>query len=253
MKEFEAFHQQVEPLILANVWDAESAKRAKQAGYQAMGTSSAAIASVLGYEDGGKMPFEALLFMVKRIVASCSLPLSVDIESGFSADPKVIVENIQQLAEIGVVGVNIEDSIVTSTRDLTDKYVFQSMLKEIISELTLQGTPIFINVRCDAFLLGLEHARVEAITRAQLYEEAGANGLFFPCVTKEADIEALVKSTRLPINVMTMPELPNFKALTLLGVKRISMGNFAHMSIYKQLDCILNTVKEQGCHSALFT
>ncbi|TQF70379.1 isocitrate lyase/PEP mutase family protein [Pseudoalteromonas luteoviolacea] len=252
MSNFETFHQQSQPLLLANAWDAESAKRAKLAGYQAIGTSSAAIASVLGYEDGEKMPFEELLFMVKRIVESCSLPLSVDIESGYSNDSKKVVRHIQQLAELGVVGVNIEDSKVEKTRRLVDKDAFSEVLKEITDELKRRSTSVFINVRCDAFLLNLTNAREEAVERAKLYEKAGAGGLFFPCVTAKADIAELVKSTTLPINVMAMPDLPDTNSLSLLGVKRISMGNFAHILVNQQLESTLKEIREQGSCDSLF-
>ncbi len=53
--DFNALHQQNQPLLLANVWDASSAQAAQQAGYQALGSSSAAIAAMLGYEDGEEM------------------------------------------------------------------------------------------------------------------------------------------------------------------------------------------------------
>lgn len=66
---FAELHNQHEPLLIANVWDAASAVAAQEAGYQALGTSSAAIASTLGYEDGQGMPFDALFYMVTRIQA----------------------------------------------------------------------------------------------------------------------------------------------------------------------------------------
>ncbi|MBQ4810011.1 carboxyvinyl-carboxyphosphonate phosphorylmutase [Pseudoalteromonas luteoviolacea] len=252
MNKFEMLHQQTQPLLIANVWDAESVKRAESAGYQAIGTSSAAVAAVLGYEDGEQMPFEALLFMVKRISASSSLPLSVDIESGYSRDPKEVAANIRQLVDLGVVGVNIEDSRVTQTRALIDKDTFAASLSEIMGHLRASDTQVFVNVRCDAFLLGLDNATEEAVKRAKSYQSAGADGLFFPCVTVESDIKAVVAATPLPINVMAMPELPTFDALSKLGVKRISMGNFAHLSISNQLEKIMKDIKSQRDCNTLF-
>ncbi|MBQ4836910.1 isocitrate lyase/PEP mutase family protein [Pseudoalteromonas luteoviolacea] len=252
MNEFYALHQQATPLLLANVWDAPSAKCAEQAGYQAMGTSSAALAAVLGYEDGENIPFEELLFVVKRITASSLLPLSVDIESGFSKDPRVITDHIQQLAELGVVGINIEDSRVQNTRSLCDKDEFADLLTQVCAQLAARDVHIFINVRCDVFLLGVENAVEEACIRAHSYQMAGANGLFFPCITAEQDISKVTRSTSLPINVMAMPELPSVAKLTELGVKRISTGNFAHMAVYERLTATLTQIKAQGSCTSLF-
>ena len=61
----------------------------------------------------------------------------------------------------------------------------------------------------------------ETKKRIQLYENAGANGIFIPCIKNIADIKEIVTYTKLPINVMCVPNLPNFDTLTQLGVKRI--------------------------------
>lgn len=252
MIEFKQLHQQKAPLLLANVWDATSAKCAEQAGYQAIGTSSAALAAVLGYEDGEHIPFEELLFVVKRIAASSRLPLSVDFESGFSTEPHIIANHIQQLAELGVVGVNIEDSRVKDTRILCDKDGFATLLQGVRAELAAREVPMFINVRCDAFLLGVENALNEALSRASSYQAAGADGLFFPCIYHEQDITQVVEVTSLPINVMAVPSLPDIERLTQLGVKRISTGNFAQIAMNEELSAKLSQIKLQGSCSMLF-
>jgi 2-methylisocitrate lyase-like PEP mutase family enzyme len=95
---------------------------------------------------------------------------------------------------------------------------------------------LFINVRCDAFLLNLPDTWNEAIKRIRLYENAGIDGIFLPCITNETDIKKVVEITKLPLNVMCMPDLPDFKRLQELGVKRISMGNFVNGHIYKQME-----------------
>lgn len=223
---FNALHQQSSPLIICNVWDVASAKAGEKLGFNAIGTSSAAIASMLGYEDGEKMTFDELLYIVKRIVACSNLPLTVDIEAGYSRDPLKTAKNIKILAEIGVVGINIEDSIVNEERTLVDANSFAEYLSAIKGQLVKDQVEIFINVRTDTFLLGEKGALDETQKRASLYEVAGADGLFVPCITQNYDIQAVVSSTKLPINVMCMPNLPDFESLKALGAKRISMGNF---------------------------
>ena len=92
--DFNALHQQNQPLLLANVWDASSAQAAQQAGYQALGSSSAAIAAMLGYEDGEEMSFDELFYVVSRIKTVSELPLSVDLEAGYGATTSHIIDNI---------------------------------------------------------------------------------------------------------------------------------------------------------------
>lgn len=77
---FKQLHQQKNPFILGNVWNASSARIFEQHGYKAIGTSSAAIANSLGYEDGEKISFNELFFIVEKIIAAVKIPLSVDIE-----------------------------------------------------------------------------------------------------------------------------------------------------------------------------
>ncbi|KAF7781030.1 hypothetical protein PRUB_b0114 [Pseudoalteromonas rubra] len=252
MQAFKQLHQQTTPFLLANVWDAASAKAAQQAGYQALGTSSAAVASVLGYDDGEQMSFDELLFLVARISRATDLPLSVDIEAGYSRDPQTIAKHIQQLAQLGVVGVNLEDSQVNTVRTLTDADEFAARLKAVRHELAAQQIDIFINVRCDAFLLGLDNAREEAMHRAHKYQQAGADGLFLPCITQQADIQAITETCQLPLNVMAMPDLTNFDTLSALGVKRISMGNFAFEGMYTHLNTQLQAIRSQGNCAPLF-
>ncbi|KDM93126.1 isocitrate lyase/PEP mutase family protein [Photobacterium galatheae] len=252
MQEFKQLHQQTTPFIIGNVWDAASARCAQQAGYQALGTSSAAIASLLGYEDGEQIPFAELVFMVRRIAAVSKLPLSVDIEAGFSRNPEVIALHIQQLAALGVAGINIEDSRVDADRTLVPAEEFAAILSAVKAILQHDQTEVFLNVRCDAFLLGLDNACAETVKRAQIYQMAGADGLFVPCLTQAEHIKAVVAASRLPVNVMAMPDLPYFEVLAGLGVKRISSGNFAHDVMHRHLLNQMVEMKQSGSCKSLF-
>jgi 2-methylisocitrate lyase-like PEP mutase family enzyme len=240
--EFKNLHNQDKPLLIGNVWDVPSTKTAKKLNFQAIGTSSSAIASILGYNDGEEMEFSELEYFVKRIALNTNLPLSVDLESGYSRKPKEIVNHIKRLAKLGIVGINIEDSIVNEKRILLNANDFAKTLKEIKGELEKENVDVFINVRTDTFILLQENVIEETKKRIQLYQNAGANGIFIPCIEKGNDIKTIVDSTSLPINVMCMPNLPNFETLTKLGVKRISMGNFLFDKMYNKFEESLQTV-----------
>jgi 2-methylisocitrate lyase-like PEP mutase family enzyme len=76
--------------------------------------------------------------------------------------------------------------------------------------------------------------------------------MFLPCITKESDIAAIVLQTKIPINVMCMPELPDFKTLEKLGVKRISMGNFLNGYAYSALENMTANILVEQSFNVLF-
>jgi 2-methylisocitrate lyase-like PEP mutase family enzyme len=251
--QFVKLHQQNEPLLIANVWNAQSARLFEKLKFKALATSSAAVASTLGYSDGEQMSVDEYLFVVKRIRAVTSLPLSVDLEGGYGAIADEVVPNIKTFSREGVVGINIEDStIVNGTRKILDASVFADKLSQISAGLNLAGVDCFINVRCDAFLLSLPDARNEAIRRVKLYEQQGVHGMFLPCITHIDDIKAAVQSTKLPLNVMCMPALPDFETLRSAGVKRISMGNFVNTFGYSAMEKATNEIIQKKSFSPLF-
>jgi len=214
---FKNLHNQNSPLLICNVWDAMSAQIAEKLGFQAIGTSSAAMAAMLGYDDGEMMPFSELCMVITRITETTHLPLSVDIEAGYSRNPSEIVENIKTLVNLGVVGINIEDSVVGYERVLIDAEV-------------------------DVFLMEVNNPVVEAIKRIKMYEANGANGVFVPCIEKVNDIQEITSCSALPINVMCMPNLPDFKKLKELGVSRVSMGDFLFDNMYSHFESMLRSV-----------
>lgn len=250
---FKSLHAHSTPLLICNVWDASSAKIANKLGFEAIGTSSAAVAETLGYEDGENMPFSELLFVVEKITSATSTPLSIDIESGYSNDPEITTNYIKALVKLGVVGINIEDSsVLNGVRTIQKAQDFAEYLSSIKAKLENEGVDIFINVRTDTFLLDVSDTIEETKYRADLYQAAGADGMFIPCITKNNDIKTIVSHTDLPINVMCMPDLPDFKELTELGIKRISMGNFLHQQLFAHFENLLTNIKKSGSFSDIF-
>ena len=229
MNSFETFkqlHQNAAPLLLGNIWDLNSARILEASGYKAIGISSQALSNSLGFEDGENLPFEILVQFAKRVVEVVHIPFSVDMEAGYSRTVAGIIENINKLHDAGVVGINLEDTIPGTVRQLRPAAEFQRILSAIASHISRNNLQIFLNVRTDGFLLGLPNALAETLTRIENYENAGADGIFVPCITDRDDIREAVGATKLPVNVMCMPALPDFEELASLGVKRISMGPF---------------------------
>lgn len=217
---FKALHQNFTPLVLANVWDAHTAKLAQEAGYTALGTSSHAIANSLGFKDGEEISFDELFFVLKHILAVAKIPVSVDFEAGYAEDPKQAAKYVKQLTDIGVVGINLEDGIVKDgKRELGDATAMAAKIKAI-----KETTAIFINARIDTYTTKHPDSLNESISRAIIYKTAGADGIFLPLIEKETDIKSFIAKVDLPLNVFTTPKLPDYETLGKLGVKRISHG-----------------------------
>ncbi|MCG8329725.1 MAG: isocitrate lyase/phosphoenolpyruvate mutase family protein [Chitinophagales bacterium] len=250
--DFKELHKKETPILVCNVWDVESARVAQNLGFRAIGTSSGAIATMLGYKDGEEISFSELEYIVERIIKSSTIPLTVDLEAGYSRKTAEIVDNIKRLAQLGVVGINIEDSLVEEKRTIVDTNLFSKTLTAICSQLLHQNIDLFVNVRTDTFLLGLPNPLQQTIQRAKEYYNAGAQGLFVPCIEKREDIKVVAQEVDLPLNVMCMPNLPAFSTLKGLGVKRISMGNFVYNKINKVLKSELEGILINDSFQNLF-
>ncbi|MFD2582000.1 isocitrate lyase/phosphoenolpyruvate mutase family protein [Pedobacter vanadiisoli] len=256
MNSFETFkhlHKNSSPLLIGNVWDVKSAETFQSAGFRAIGISSQAISNALGYPDGENLPFEDLLRITQRITEVVDLPLTVDMEAGYSRNLDGILKNIEKLHDYGAIGINLEDTIPGEKRSLTPAASFAETVAAVAEHIRRKRLGIFLNIRTDGFLLGLPHALEETLKRVKLYEEAGADGIFVPCITKLDDIKTVIQSTSLPINVMCMPDLPGFKELELLGVKRISMGGFLFNKVYDYAGVLARKILAEQEFSSIFS
>lgn len=218
--QFHALHQDG-ILMLANCWDGGTARIAALAGAKALATSSAAVAWGHGYADGSRLPTALLLETVRDIVRASALPLTVDIEDGYSTDPEVVGQFVGQLARAGVVGINIEDGV--QPPELLARKIAASR-----AAAKAAGVDLYINARCDVYLKGLAEpgARVaETLRRAAIYQAAGADGLFAPGATDEGEIAELAKGTTMPLNLLARPNLAPPARLAELGVRRLSAGS----------------------------
>jgi 2-methylisocitrate lyase-like PEP mutase family enzyme len=230
---FKSLHASDELFLLPNAWDARSATILQESKFPAVATSSAAVASSLGFEDGENMSFDDYTFVIRRILSSISVPLTVDIETGYGTTDLEIAENVLHLADLGVAGINIEDSIIhESGRSLKDATAFAKTVAYIKSKLNARGVDLFINVRCDTYILNVDNKQQETINRLKVYNNSGADGIFLPFIREAHDIAAAVENSTLPLNVMCVPNLPDLDTLRNLGVKRVSMGPFLFHKVY---------------------
>lgn len=243
-KTFYDLHHKETPLLLANAWNAKSAQLIEQNGYSAIGTSSGAISNSLGYEDGEKMPFGEMLYMVQRIKASTNIPLSVDMERGYTDDMAELTKNIQMLADIGVSGINLEDA--------QGEDIYLKKLEHIKNYLEQKNIQLFINARTDGFLQKVANPIETTIRRGKRYMEAGADGLFVTGVSDPSIIKEIAAAVPLPLNIVGTPKLSSVSALADCGVKRISMAVFPYKATYGRLDHLLKSVNTEQNFEPLF-
>lgn len=255
MSQYEKFvqlHYSEEPLLIGNVWDVVSAKAFERKGFKAIATSSAALARTMGYEDGEQIPFELLLKMVERIISNITIPLSVDMEGGYSRNIDEVIQNIERLHDLGVVGINIEDSVKAEKPHMQSVDDFKKILSSIKERLEKKNMKMYINARTDGYVLKLPSPLEETLKRIKAYEAAGASGIFVPFLSNKDEIKEVVQSTKLPINVFPTPTLPSFSELSQLGVKRISMATIVHRVTIFSIEKIIQTILDEQSFSSLY-
>lgn len=243
---FQALHRQAQPLLLANVWDAASTVLLQTDGAQAVATSSAAVAWSLGYADGSVLPEAELLSAIARIMRVARVPVTVDFEDGYSSDPAAVAALACKLANLGVVGVNLEDGLQPA----------QLLVDKIVAiRVALDGTPLFINARTDVFLKKIAQgpeAIALCIERLSAYRAAGADGAFIPAMTKAEDAAQVIRGVDLPLNLMTLPTLDTIASLAAVGVKRISAGPALFQTTYAYGRAQASRFLSEGDASGLF-
>lgn len=237
MDRFRTLHVPGKPLVVFNIWDAGSAKAVAASGAQAIATGSWSVASANGFRDGERIPVDAALENLRRIVAATDLPVTVDLESGYGASPREVGNTITAAIDAGSVGCNLEDSFPANgkLREM-DEQVERIRCARLAAEV-----PYFINARTDVFFQRPPHQHdtsmvVEVIARGRAYADAGADGLFVPGLVDIALIARLAQASPLPLNIMVGEGSPTRHALAENGVARISYGPGPYLFTMKALE-----------------
>ena len=218
---FHALHRGPELLILANAWDAGSARLIESLGARAIATTSAGVAWTHGYPDGDALPVALAIATTAAIARVIRVPLTVDIEAGYSDDPGAVAGFVAQLIDAGAVGINLEDG--SGSPELLASKI--TRVRRTAGEL---GVDLYINARVDVYLrgLGAEAGRLaETRARAARYRDAGASGIFVPGLVDPTAIGELTGAIGLPLNLLAWPGLPLAPELARLGVRRLSAGS----------------------------
>jgi 2-methylisocitrate lyase-like PEP mutase family enzyme len=219
---FASLHAGPDVFVIANAWDAGTAKIFTALGFRALATTSAGIAHTLGLGDGG-ISRAASVANARALVGATHLPVAGDLESGYGATAEDIAETIRQAAEAGLVGGSIEDAV--GDEIIPVEAAVERLTAAIEAARALRFT-FTVTARAENFLYGHEDL-ADTIARLQAFEAAGADVLFAPGLTTEEQIRAVTSEVGKPVNVIAGGARLNatVEQLGEWGVRRISLGS----------------------------
>jgi 2-methylisocitrate lyase-like PEP mutase family enzyme len=213
---FHDLHRGDRPLVLPNAWDVPSVLAFLDAGFAAIGTTSFGVASGLGRPDGGRATEQANLALARELTR---LPchISMDIEDGYADEPDRVAG---YAAELGVAGINIEDSTA-------ERLIPPEAHAAKVAAIKSRCPDLFVNARVDTYWLHEDETVAATLERAARYVEAGADGVFVPGASDPDLLRELAANIPVPLNVLVHPVL-SLDALADLGVRRVSTGSLPY-------------------------
>jgi 2-methylisocitrate lyase-like PEP mutase family enzyme len=243
---FRALHEAPGSFVIANAWDAGSARILAGLGFQALATSSGASAGVLGRRDGMVMRQEALDH-ARAIVEATDLPVSADLEKGFADAPEGVAEMIGLAAAVGLVGCTIEDFTGNAQKPLFDLDHARERIAAAAEAARGLPFPFTLTARAEGFLRGNPDLE-DTIRRLQAFEAVGADVLMAPGLPDLAAVRKVCAALSRPFNFMAGIRGRSFTTADLAeaGVKRISLATSLYRAAMSGLVNAAREVKEQG-------
>jgi 2-methylisocitrate lyase-like PEP mutase family enzyme len=216
---FHSLHYRKEPLIVANPWDAGTAR---------ILTALGGLAVTLGRRDGtASITRDEALANAKAIADATHLPVAADLENGYGHSPEDAAETIRLAAEAGLVGGSIEDATGDPAHPI---YGFNQTVERVAAAAEAAHAlpfPFMFVARAENYLHGKPDLD-DTIRRLQAFEQAGAEVLYAPGLTHAEDIQAVCAAVSKPVNVLAaLKGAPHLSVaeLAALGVRRISLGS----------------------------
>lgn len=224
---FRALHERAGLFVMPNPWDAGTARLLADFGFEAIATSSAALAWTLAKPDAtGVVTRDEAIAHAKVLSEASGLPVNGDFESGYGDTPAEVAETIRQTIGAGVAGCSVEDKDQSGG----GLYPLDEALRRFSAakEAALKsGSDFVLTGRCEVFGSKDPDPLGEAVRRLKAYEAAGADVVYAPGLTTEAEVRAVVEAVKVPVNVLGgLGGISNdIAALEKLGVKRVSIGS----------------------------
>ncbi|MCE2483143.1 MAG: isocitrate lyase/phosphoenolpyruvate mutase family protein [Alphaproteobacteria bacterium] len=246
---FHALHQGAAPLILANAFDAGSARILAGLGFEALATTSGGFAGTLGRCDGEVTRDEALEH-ARAVVDAVDLPVSADLENGFGHEPGATAKTVTLAAEAGLVGCTIEDFTGDADHPFYDREMAVERIAAAAEAARAVGFRFTLTARSECFIRGLPNLD-EVIARLQAYERAGADVLMAPALPDIAAVGAVCRAVSKPVNFMVGVAGKSFPVadLTAAGVRRISLATSLYRAAMSGVVAAATEAMEKGTFS----
>jgi 2-methylisocitrate lyase-like PEP mutase family enzyme len=243
---FRGLHEAPGHFVIANAWDAGSARILSGLGFPALATSSGAAAGVLGRRDGMVSRQEALDH-ARGIVEATDLPVSADLEKGFADAPEGAAETIGLAAAAGLVGGSIEDFSGDSRQPLYDLDHATARVGAAVAAARALPFPFTLTARAENFLRGNPDLD-DTIKRLLAFEAAGADVLMAPGLPDLAAVQRVCAALARPFNFMAGVRGRSFPVaqLAAAGVKRISLATSLYRAAMSGLVAAAREVAERG-------
>ena len=233
-------------LVMANAWDAASARRFEAAGFPAIATTSGGVAAAIGHADHEAAPVEEMLAAAERITCSVQSPVTVDFEAGYRLPPAEIA---RRLVDIGAVGLNLEDTDHYGTAGLMPAEAQAERLAAVKAEARALGVDLFLNARVDVFIRregDVDAQLAEGLQRAQLYREAGADCIYPISLSDPTAIRALVDVVQV-VNVTVRRGGPiSVAAAAEAGARRVTYATSIFREAMSLVDQIAAEVRAEA-------
>ena len=243
---FKRLHEATTAFVIANAWDAGSARILAGLGFHALATSSGASAGTLGRRDGAVSRDEALA-QARAIALATDLPVSADLEKGFGDTPADVAETIRLAADVGLVGGSIEDATGDTQKPLYDiGYATERVAAAAEAAHSLPFV-FTLTARAENFIRAKPDLD-DTIRRLQAFEKAGADVLFAPGLPDLSAVRAVCAAVSKPVNFMAGIRGKSFTVgeLEAAGVKRISLATSLYRAAMSGLLQAAREVKEHG-------
>jgi 2-methylisocitrate lyase-like PEP mutase family enzyme len=253
-RRFLELHHGPKILVLPNAWDVASARIFEEAGFPAIGTTSAGIAFSRGYPDGQNIGREEMLGAVRRIAESVAVPVTADVEAGYGSMPEEVADTAREVIAAGAVGMNLEDGAEGKPEWLAGLDLQKEIIRAVLKVSENAGVPLVLNARTDIFLYGIGPAETRlprAIARLNAYHAAGAQVLFAPGIKDKDTIAQLARGVAGPLNILATVGTPPVAVLQQLGVARVSLGSGPMRATLGFLTRMVRELREEGAFSLM--
>ncbi|MCH9671791.1 MAG: isocitrate lyase/phosphoenolpyruvate mutase family protein [Gammaproteobacteria bacterium] len=220
---FRALHERDTAFVIPNPWDVGSARLLSGLGFEALATTSAGFAHSIGRMDG-EVARDEKLAHCEALCAATDVPISADLENGYSDDPATAAQIVTLAARSGLVGGSIEDYCPTGEGAI---YEFEHAVERVVAAVEVArglDFPFVLTARAEGLIRG-ERDLEPIIRRLQAFEAAGADVLYAPGLRTLEQLRQVASEVSKPLNVLAPPfKGASVDELSQAGATRISLG-----------------------------